>query len=182
MRTSWKQVCAKLKMNGVTGDARRGGSDESVTSDDTTVTSSGTPRRQRLDNEWQMNYMIVNRNDGLFVSRVVESFFYGVRLIFGLLSFATAAHACFANSLLRFKLQAHSEEELEAWKEVIHSAEGRGGGTSEEADIQDRHKHGEVEAFGRHQEVNHGQDEEAARVFLRPDRHIQDEAVQGSVD
>lgn len=76
MRTSWKQVCAKLKMNGVTGDARfRGGSDESVTSDDTTVTSSGTPRRLRLDNEWQMNYMIVNRNDGLFVSSIFESFF-----------------------------------------------------------------------------------------------------------
>lgn len=157
MRTSWKQVCAKLKMNGVTGDARfRGGSDESVTSDDTTVTSSGTPRRQRLDNEWQMNYMIVNRNDGLFVSLIVESFFMACDLFLDLFRLQLQHMRVPRTYYCVLKLQAHCEEELEREESIHSSGQDGGGGASQEADVQDRHKHGEVEAFGRHQEVNHG--------------------------
>lgn len=70
MTTSWKAVCSKLKMNGMT--KARGGSDDSVASAsdfETFTTNSSTPQRwnsrSSFDNEWQMNYMIINRKDGL---------------------------------------------------------------------------------------------------------------------
>lgn len=72
MSTSWKEVCNKLKMNGM---MRQIGSDDSQsiasgTSDFDSVTNSSTPQMRRnsrssFDNEWQMNYMIINRRDGL---------------------------------------------------------------------------------------------------------------------
>lgn len=74
MTTSWKDVCARLKMQGFTGKSRnRGGSDESVTTNsdfETMTTNCSTPvlsghNRSSFDNEWQMNYMIINRRDGL---------------------------------------------------------------------------------------------------------------------
>lgn len=75
MTTSWKKVCSKLKMNGLTGNSKaRVGSDESATSTnsdiETITTNSSTPQfsnnnRSSFDNEWQMNYMIINRKDGL---------------------------------------------------------------------------------------------------------------------
>lgn len=50
----------------------RGGSDESVASTynsdfDMVTTNCSTPQinRSALDSEWQMNYMIINRKDGL---------------------------------------------------------------------------------------------------------------------
>lgn len=73
MTTSWKEICTKLKMTGMVGSSSkaRAGSDDSVTSDaDTVTTNSSTPqlnsnKRASIDNEWQMNYMIINRKDGL---------------------------------------------------------------------------------------------------------------------
>lgn len=70
MTTSWKEICNKLKMNGMT--LPRGGSDGSVASAsdyENVTTNSSTPQlwnsRSSFDNEWQMNYMIINRKDGL---------------------------------------------------------------------------------------------------------------------
>lgn len=65
MTTSWQDIYSKLKMQGF-----RGGSDESTTSnnDESATSHSSTPKfntRSSLDNEWQMNYMIINRKDGL---------------------------------------------------------------------------------------------------------------------
>lgn len=115
MRTSWKQVCAKLKMNNEAGRFR-GGSDESVTSDDTTVTSSGTPRRNRLDNEWQMNYMIVNRNDGLFVSPIVELFLW--RATYFWITFLCNCSTCVLHKLLTaFCIAGQRWNATRAWKE-----------------------------------------------------------------
>jgi hypothetical protein len=74
MTTSWKQVCAKLKMQGFTGSSKyRSGSDDSVTTNsdiDAMTTTCSTPvlgssSKSAFDNEWQMNYMIINRRDGL---------------------------------------------------------------------------------------------------------------------
>ena len=75
MTTSWKKVCSKLKMNGIRSNARpRVGSDDNASSTnsdiDTITTNSSTPQftinnRSSFDNEWQMNYMIINRKDGL---------------------------------------------------------------------------------------------------------------------
>lgn len=77
MTTSWKEICSRMKLSGMTGNASkaRGGSDDSVTSTsdfDTVTTNSSTPQfnnnnRASIDNEWQMNYMIINRKDGLLV-------------------------------------------------------------------------------------------------------------------
>jgi hypothetical protein len=69
MTTSWKEICHKLKMNGMAKP--RGGSDDSVASasdfDNYSVASTPqmTNSRSSFDNEWQMNYMIINRKDGL---------------------------------------------------------------------------------------------------------------------
>lgn len=74
MVTTWKDVCKKLKMNGMGASAprRARGSVDSITStseiDTALTTSSNTPPRRvnrTTDNEWQMNYMIINRRDGL---------------------------------------------------------------------------------------------------------------------
>lgn len=73
MAMPWKDLCSKLKMSGMTGNAStaRGGSISSITStsdfDTAVTTNSSTPQfsRSLADNEWQMNYMIINRKDGL---------------------------------------------------------------------------------------------------------------------
>lgn len=89
MTTSWRDVYERLKMNGLTGAREqqrpRGGSDESIISfnsdaDTVTSNSSNTPQfaghnRSSFDNEWQMNYMVINRRDGLKVykrKKVIE--------------------------------------------------------------------------------------------------------------
>ena len=72
MKTSWREICSKMKANGMMRS--RVGSDDSVASAsdfDTMTTNSSTPQLRRnsrssFDNEWQMkNYLIVNRKDGL---------------------------------------------------------------------------------------------------------------------
>lgn len=71
MTTSWKEICYKMKMSGMIRKSI--GSDDSVASAsdfDNVTTNSGTPQLRRqsrssIDNEWQMNYMIINRRDGL---------------------------------------------------------------------------------------------------------------------
>lgn len=63
--TSWKEICTKLKMSGLTGNSRfGGGSDDSATSG--TLSTSSTPQNNNrgADNEWQMNY-VINKKDGL---------------------------------------------------------------------------------------------------------------------
>lgn len=69
MSTTWKEICEKYIMNkqSEVPQKTRGGSDESASA--YSETDSSTPlsknRRSSFDNEWQMNYMIVNRRDGL---------------------------------------------------------------------------------------------------------------------
>lgn len=70
--TTWKDICYKLKMQGAIEGKARGGSDDSFASTynsdiDTVTTNSSTPQinRSAYDSEWQMNYMIINRKDGL---------------------------------------------------------------------------------------------------------------------
>lgn len=73
MAMPWKEICNKLKMSGMSGNTAkaRGGSINSETStsevDTTVTTNSSTPKfnRSAADNEWQMNYMIINKRDGL---------------------------------------------------------------------------------------------------------------------
>jgi hypothetical protein len=80
MTTSWKKIQTKLKESGMINQMERRQSrifsrnDESGSEADNMTTYSSTPlsstpvsnkQRNSIDSEWQLNYMIINRNDGL---------------------------------------------------------------------------------------------------------------------